>query len=143
MEVVWQDGDDWDARKRRARKDADDDSILSDEEEDRLAGLIHLDEDDNEDAALTEQAKQQLRNATALKGADVGVCASCVLLCLGSSTCRFACYGILRAAFCPTKLKEVSQSQQAFAGLAAVAPFCRVCLLAQCQYCGNLTKLQT
>ena len=44
---------------------------MSAEEEDRLAGLIHLDDDDNEDAELTEQAKQQLRQATALKAADV------------------------------------------------------------------------
>ena len=95
MEVVWQEGNDWDARKRRARKDADDDSILSDEEEDRLAGLIHLDEDDNEDAALTEQAKQQLRNATALKGGDVSFCTSCILLYLGGSICSSACCGTL------------------------------------------------
>ena len=99
--VVWQEGNDWDARRRRARKDADDDSILSDEEEDRLAGLIHLDEDDNEDAALTEQAKQQLRNATALKGGDVGFCTLCVWLYLGSSICKFAlCWGSMRSISC-------------------------------------------
>ena len=66
-------GDDWDTRKRRARTDADDDSVLSEEEEDRFAGLIHMDENDNEDAELTEQAKQQLRQAAAIKKASVSV----------------------------------------------------------------------
>lgn len=65
-------GNDWDARRRRARRESDDGSILSEEEEDMLAGLMHLGEDDNEDLELTEQAKQQLRNATAVKSADVG-----------------------------------------------------------------------
>lgn len=63
-------GNDWDARRRRARRESDDGSILSEEEEDMLAGLMHLGEDDNEDLELTEQAKQQLRNATAVKSAD-------------------------------------------------------------------------
>ena len=93
--VVRQEGNDWDARKRRARKDVDDDSILSEEEEDRLAGLIQLDEDDNEDAELTEQAKQQLRNATALKGAEVAFCASSMILYGHGSS---ACCGSLAAA---------------------------------------------
>lgn len=66
-------GDDWDTRKRRARTDADDHSVLSEGEEDRLAGLVHMDDNDNEDIELTEQAKQQLRQAAALKKANVGV----------------------------------------------------------------------
>ena len=69
-------GNDWDARRRRARRESDDGSILSEEEEDMLAGLMHLGEDDNEDLELTEQAKQQLRNATAVKSAHCCLTAS-------------------------------------------------------------------
>ena len=79
-------GNDWDARRRRARREADEESMLSEEEEDRLAGLLHLEEGDNEELELTEQAKQQLRNATALKSADVGPTAKFVLLMLFIST---------------------------------------------------------
>lgn len=53
--------------------------------------MLQLDEDDNEDAELTEQAKQQLRNATALKGAEVGFCASFMMLYIGGSACGSAC----------------------------------------------------
>lgn len=90
--VLSQVGNDWDARKRRARREADDaGSILSEEEEDRLAGLIHLDEGDNEDLELTEQAKQQLRKASALRSTDVGPSATSLLLTCFSTTYSSAC----------------------------------------------------
>ena len=89
-------GDDWDTRKRRARVGEDDDSELS-EEEDRLAGLIHMDADDNEDTELTEQARQELRHASALRNANVSPDEACYPLpvfstriCSGSNLCSLS-----------------------------------------------------
>ncbi len=64
-------GTDQDTRKRRACRDADEDSVLSDEEEDRLAGLLHANDDDSDDAGLDEHEKQQLKHAHVLKGSTV------------------------------------------------------------------------
>lgn len=65
-------GTDYDTRKRRACRDGDEESLVSDEEEeDQLAGLLRVDEDDSDDAGLDEHEKEQLRRARALKGMSV------------------------------------------------------------------------
>ena len=67
--LVQQVGNDQEARKRRACRDADEDSVLSEEEDDRLAGLLRIGEDDSDDDhGMDEHAKQQLKHAHALKG---------------------------------------------------------------------------
>ena len=68
--LMQQAGTDLDTRKRRACRDADEDSILS-EEEDRLAGLLHVDEGDSDDGGLDEHTRRQLHNAHVLKGSNV------------------------------------------------------------------------
>ncbi|KAA6429962.1 MAG: hypothetical protein FRX49_00394 [Trebouxia sp. A1-2] len=64
-------GTDYDTRKRRACRDGDEESLLSEDEEDRLAGLLRGDGDDSDDAGLDEHEKEQLRRAHVLKGVDV------------------------------------------------------------------------
>ena len=64
-------GTDHDTRKRRACRDGDEESLVSDDEEDRLAGLLRGDGDDSDDAGLDEHEKEQLRRAHVLKGMHV------------------------------------------------------------------------
>lgn len=66
-------GTDYDTRKRRACRDGDEESLLSEDEEDRLAGLLRGDGDDSDDAGLDEHEKEQLRRAHVLKGVDVSL----------------------------------------------------------------------
>jgi hypothetical protein len=64
-------GTDHDTRKRRACRDGDEESLESDDEEDRLAGLLLGDGDDSDDAGLDEHEKEQLRRAHVFKGMHV------------------------------------------------------------------------
>ena len=64
-------GTDHDTRKRRACRDDDEESLASDNEEDRLAGLLRGNGDDSDDAGLDEHEKEQLRRAHVLKGIHV------------------------------------------------------------------------
>ncbi|DBA81996.1 TPA: hypothetical protein ACH3X1_007699 [Trebouxia sp. C0004] len=66
-------GTDHDTRKRRACRDGDEESLVSDDEEDRLPGLLRGDGDgdDSDDAGLDEHEKEQLRRAHVLKGSHI------------------------------------------------------------------------
>ncbi|KAL0051020.1 hypothetical protein WJX82_000735 [Trebouxia sp. C0006] len=64
-------GTDHDTRKRRACRDGDEESLESDDEEDRLAGLLRGDGDDSDDAGLDEHEKEQLRRAHVFKGMHI------------------------------------------------------------------------
>lgn len=71
MQSIWvlvQVGNDNETRKRRACQEAEEeDSQPSEDEEDRLAGLLRTEEGDSEDEGLDEHDKQQLLKAHALK----------------------------------------------------------------------------
>lgn len=68
-------GSDQDARKRRAmRGHGSDEEYPGSEEDDRLAGLWqHVEEDDTDDAELTEEAKKQLQHAAVLRMRSVSI----------------------------------------------------------------------
>ena len=94
-------GNDYETRKRRARQEAEEDIDESDNEEDRLAGLLRVAEGDSDDDGLDEHDKQQLLQAHALKG-NVSIamhismasacCCICGVFCLMLPS-RFACCG--------------------------------------------------